>query len=96
MLAGNIAGRTRTLPLAIYSDVASGNMSGALNYVLIICILSFAVVVALNYFTLKGARAHEFAGGCKEKAGEFSPWRSPSKQKEDGTEYWVHRAVGRA
>lgn len=54
MLAGNIAGRTRTLPLAIYSDVAAGNMSGAMDYVLIICILSFAVVVALNYFTLKG------------------------------------------
>lgn len=54
MLAGNIAGRTRTLPLAIYSDVASGNMSGAMDYVMVICIFSFVVVVSLNYFTMKG------------------------------------------
>ena len=29
MIAGNIAGKTRTLPLAIYSEVAAGDMNGA-------------------------------------------------------------------
>lgn len=56
MLAGNIAGKTRTLPLAIYSDVASGNMAGAGTYVFIICIIAFVSVVLLNYFSMKGKR----------------------------------------
>ncbi|MEG0392209.1 MAG: molybdate ABC transporter permease subunit [Anaerovoracaceae bacterium] len=54
MLAGNIAGETRTLPMAIYSDVAGGNMRGAYDYVIILCLFSFLVVLALNYFSLKG------------------------------------------
>ena len=51
MIAGNISGKTRTLPLAIYSAVASGDMDIAYNYVLIIVLFSFAVVAAMNYFT---------------------------------------------
>lgn len=53
MIAGNIANKTRTLPLAIYADVAAGDMASATNYVLIVTIISFAVVVLTNYFTLK-------------------------------------------
>lgn len=53
MIAGNIANKTRTLPLAIYADVASGDMASATNYVLIVTIISFVVVVLTNYFTLK-------------------------------------------
>ncbi|MGJ0842018.1 molybdate ABC transporter permease subunit [Clostridium tertium] len=53
MIAGNIANKTRTLPLAIYADVAAGDMAPATNYVLIVTIISFAVVVLTNYFTLK-------------------------------------------
>ncbi|MGI6721305.1 MAG: molybdate ABC transporter permease subunit [Anaerovoracaceae bacterium] len=53
MLAGNIAGRTRTLPLAIYSDVAGGDMESAYSYVLILCIISFVVVIGMNFFTLR-------------------------------------------
>ncbi|MDR1249714.1 MAG: molybdate ABC transporter permease subunit [Treponema sp.] len=51
MIAGNISGKTRTLPLAIYSAVSSGDMDIAYNYVLIIVVFSFAVVAAMNYFT---------------------------------------------
>lgn len=53
MIAGNIANKTRTLPLAIYADVAAGDMASASNYVLIVTIISFVVVVLTNYFTLK-------------------------------------------
>ena len=53
MIAGNIANKTRTLPLAIYSEVAAGNMESALNYVLIVTIISFVIVVLTNYFTIK-------------------------------------------
>ena len=53
MIAGNIANKTRTLPLAIYAEVAAGNMDSALNYVLIVTVISFMVVVLTNYFTIK-------------------------------------------
>ena len=56
MIAGNIAGKTRTLPLAIYSEVAGGNMEGAYNYVLIIVCISLLVIFCLNWFTSLGRR----------------------------------------
>lgn len=51
MIAGNIAGETRTLPLAVYSDVAAGNMEGAYRYVGILVVISFLVVTGMNYVT---------------------------------------------
>lgn len=48
MIAGNIAGKTRTLPLAVYSAVAAGDMGTAYNYVLILVVISYAVVVSMN------------------------------------------------
>ena len=56
MIAGNIAGKTRTLPLAIYSEVAAGKMEQAYGYVAIIVIFSFVVVLLMNYFTMSGQR----------------------------------------
>lgn len=55
MLAGNIAGQTQTLPLAIYSEVAAGDMEGAYGYVYILVAISFVVIFLMNYFTLKGS-----------------------------------------
>ena len=49
MIAGNIPGRTRTLPLAVYSEVAAGNMDAAYQYVLVIVIICFAIVAAHEY-----------------------------------------------
>lgn len=48
MIAGNIAGKTRTLPLAIYSEVAAGNMEGAGVYVWIIVTISLLIVGVMN------------------------------------------------
>lgn len=48
MIAGNIAGKTRTLPLAIYSEVAANNMTEAGKYVAIIVAFSFLIVVGMN------------------------------------------------
>jgi molybdate transport system permease protein len=53
MIAGNIANETRTLPLAIYSEVAAGNMDIASYYVIIVLLISFIVVVLTNYFSMK-------------------------------------------
>ena len=41
MIAGNIAGKTRTLPMAVYSEVAAGNMDAAYSYVAIIVVIAF-------------------------------------------------------
>jgi molybdate transport system permease protein len=56
MIAGNIENKTRTLPLAIYAEVAAGNMESAFNYVLIVTVISFIVVILTNYFTLRGRK----------------------------------------
>lgn len=53
MIAGNIENKTRTLPLAIYAEVAAGNMKSASYYVIIVLLISFVVVVLTNYFSLK-------------------------------------------
>ena len=53
MIAGNIKGKTRTLPLAVYSAVASGNMKEAGEYVAVLVCISFIVVVCMNYFSME-------------------------------------------
>lgn len=55
MLAGNIPGKTRTLPLAIYSAVAAGDMDTAWVYVAVIVAISLGAVVVMN---LAAAREH--------------------------------------
>jgi len=53
MIAGNIANKTRTLPLAIYAEVAAGDMQAAAFYVIIVLSISFVIVVSTNYFTIR-------------------------------------------
>ncbi|WP_291583237.1 molybdate ABC transporter permease subunit [Clostridium sp. UBA6640] len=53
MIAGNIAGKTRTLSLAVYSNVAAGNMDNAYQYIWILVGISFVIVVLMNYFAVK-------------------------------------------
>lgn len=48
MIAGNIAGKTRTLPLAIYSEVAAGDMEGAGRYAAVIVAVSLLIVTGMN------------------------------------------------
>ena len=53
MIAGNIKGKTRTLPLAVYSAVASGNMKEAGECVAVLVCISFIVVICMNYFSME-------------------------------------------
>ncbi len=48
MIAGNIAGETQTLPVAVYSEIAAGNAEGAAAYVRVIVFIAFAAIVILN------------------------------------------------
>lgn len=53
MIAGNIAGRTRTLPLAVYSAVAAGDWGAAGWYVAVIVGICLLVVIGLNVYLYK-------------------------------------------
>lgn len=53
MIAGNIAGQTRTLPMAVYSEVAAGNMDDAYQYVLIIVVIAFIAIALMNLAAMK-------------------------------------------
>lgn len=53
MIAGNIAGKTRTLPMAVYSEVAAGNMEAANQYVIVIVAIAFISIVLMNWSALK-------------------------------------------
>ena len=53
MIAGNIAGVTRTLPMAVYSAVVAGDESLASGYVALMLVISFVAVVCMNYFSFK-------------------------------------------
>ena len=53
MIAGNIAGRTRTLPLAVYSAVEAGDWEAAGWYVAVIVGICLLVVIGLNVYLYK-------------------------------------------
>lgn len=69
MLAGNIAGKTQTLPLAIYSEVAAGKMSEAYKYVAIIVVISFLVVVFMNVLSLRETHSPGHKKNRKRREG---------------------------
>lgn len=50
MIAGNIPGRTQTIPIAIYFAVQGGDMKTAMFWVAIIVVISFAVIMWMNYW----------------------------------------------
>lgn len=50
MIAGNIPGRTQTMPVAIFFAVESGDMNKAMLWVLIIISISFIMIFLLNYW----------------------------------------------
>lgn len=67
MLAGNIPGRTQTIPVAIYFLVEGGKQQQAFIWVLVILGISFASIVGLNYW-----RKHQYM---------FSSLSKPSKEE---------------
>lgn len=55
MIAGNIPGRTQTIPIAIWSAAESDNMFAAGIWVALIILTSFLVILPLNFW---GGRNH--------------------------------------
>jgi molybdate transport system permease protein len=58
MLAGNIPGRTQTMPIAIFSAAEDGDMRGALLWVILIVLLSLAIIRLLNRQSAQRKPAH--------------------------------------
>lgn len=57
MLAGNIPGKTATIPVAIYFSVQAGENSQALFLVFIVLIIAFGALAALAYWKGRSHRA---------------------------------------
>lgn len=55
MIAGNIPGRTQTIPIAIYFATAAGNMKAAALWVAVITLISCIVLGLMNYWGSKKA-----------------------------------------
>lgn len=51
LIAGNIPGLTRTIPLAIYSEVELGNYGGAFELVIYISALTLGLLWAIHFMT---------------------------------------------
>lgn len=53
MIAGNIPGKTQTIPIAIFFEVESGNMVMASFWVMIIILTSLGIMLILNFWSNK-------------------------------------------
>jgi molybdate transport system permease protein len=62
MIAGNIPGKTQTIPIAIYFAVEGGEMTKALIWVLLIFTISLASIVIMNYWTNRKYRIFSLIG----------------------------------
>lgn len=51
MLAGNIPGKTQTMPLAIFFAAEGGDMQNAVLWVVIIVLFSLILILSLNYWS---------------------------------------------
>ena len=56
MLAGNVLGKTRTISVAIASEVAGGNFDIAGIWTCVIVLIAFVIVLAINLITGKGMK----------------------------------------
>jgi molybdate transport system permease protein len=70
MIAGNIPGRTQTIPLALYSAVESGRQVEANILLAVTVALSFAVVIVVSFHERRGAVARG-----AQTAGKVEPRR---------------------
>lgn len=51
MIAGNIPGKTQTIPMAIYFAAQGGEMDKALIWVILIVVISMVVIILMNYWS---------------------------------------------
>lgn len=72
MLAGNIPGKTQTIPIAIFFAAEGGEMDQALGWVLVIVAISLAATLSLNYWSNQ-RREERGSRGATEQGIEKLP-----------------------
>jgi molybdate transport system permease protein len=50
MFAGNVEGRTQTLPLVVYAEFQGGNLDASIAAAAILVLAAFGVLVAVRFF----------------------------------------------
>lgn len=70
MLAGNVLGKTRTISVAIASEVAGGNFDTAGVWTCVIVLIAFIIVLAINLVTGKGMKKM-YRGGLSENRSKY-------------------------
>jgi len=61
MVAGNIPGKTQTIPIAIFFAVEGGDMKTGLTWVLLIFTITLVVMTVMNYW-MEYQRKHGLVG----------------------------------
>ena len=56
VVAGNIPGRTQTIPLAIYSKVQLGKDSEALNLIFISTLMAIMTLIVHHWLIIRGSK----------------------------------------
>jgi len=56
MVAGNLPGRTRTMSIAVYTAMQSGNRNLAMKWVLIIIVFSLIILILMNVVAGRGSK----------------------------------------
>jgi molybdate transport system permease protein len=87
MVAGNIPGRTQTMPLAIFSAAAGGDMRSASLWVCLIVVLSLAIIRLLHLRIGVGGRARKLARFSPSSASSLplAPPVAVEKMQQSGT-----------
>lgn len=76
--AGNYAGVTQTIPIAIYFEWMSGNTDVALFWVVVVILFSFIVVLVINLYTAHSQRYRERDGARQRLRGrDVEPVAAP-------------------
>jgi molybdate transport system permease protein len=81
MLAGNIPGRTQTMPMAIFSAVEDGHMLVALVWVSLIVALSLGIIRLLNWQIGTPRKSHAPAAPPAESPAASAPEELPVRSR---------------
>jgi molybdate transport system permease protein len=98
MLAGNIPGRTQTMPMAIFSAAASGEMGSAFFWVILIVVLSLAIIRLLHWeWKTKKAPAFaenpQWASTPEPDLASFSPFVAAEPKPDFKLEIRIEKSL---
>ena len=83
--AGNYAGITQTIPIAIYFEWMGGNTAVALFWVIVVIAFSFAVILAINLYTARsGAYRSRMGAGGRPRGSAASDSRDALEAETAG------------